>query len=1035
MFLGRKHLQFSHFLGLLFVLTGFYGRAQTNPQPFQITPAIPFQFTTSVATQWLTTSGAGNYPKYTPPNIVTAPAASCNAIWHRCGVVHPALLDPTIGDYISAYTSSTSAAIIGSAGRNGFTFSNFAATTDENLGAFVVGLNTTGMQNVTVKFDVKSQSVGLTYNIRLQYRTSPAATWQNVNLTDEYVGTGLVDPLWTTKGPYVLPAAANNRANMQIRWKYYCSALTPNPASNGQRIGVAADSVYCTAIGTNAIATGGVTGSPFCVTPTAGAAINVPICYYPAANYPILSTFTVQLSDAFGSFAAPTAIGSTFSSGTGSQVIPVTIPANTPSGTGYRIRVVSTVATPNLSDNDQDLTIKLSPTNVTSPASTCGIGSSTVSWTLPTTSCYDEVMVVAYPAVPTVGSPSGNGLAYTANAAYGLGTVFNAGYVVFIGTGTSVNVSNLTNGTLYYFKIWVRYGTDWTSGVEVSCTPDLTGTSTVLINGYFNINSAPPISGKNEEWTELIVTADNVDLRNWSIRDNSQTGTTASWQAAISFRNIPFWQHVRRGTIIMLWSRDVNSFGNPHPVDSIAADGYLELPLYIAGTVLNSTNPYFTQGDNASSMDLSVSNANGDCIELLDGSGNHIHGFGHGTVAGGTAAWLAMPTPKLMHSANPASGEAVSACPAGNVAGFNGPPGTVLTSNSSTATTFGLPNTCASSSTANAAFWKALRQPDFTTQTVNYSSIIGGMPGSLTFSWTPVTDPYTADSTIGYLILRNTANSFLATPSDGTTYTVGNVIGGANVVAVIKGSATTTFTDNTVTNGNKYWYQVFAFRYTADNDKGTGTPFPALTDSTARGRAYNENNFVSVNWVGNPLPVNLLSFKAEKYTDKNHLVWVTSSEQENDYFLVEKSRDGQSFETIGKVKGAGTSTVVNRYSLDDAQPQPGMNYYGLIQVDRDGTQSPRKIVAVNNNGLHDWQFSVYPNPSTGIYQFDCAAYKDGDLSVQVYNCVGQLVHQERMNVVNGFNHYELNLGYLSTGTYFLKATSEGETINLRLLKD
>ena len=52
------------------------------------------------------------------------------------------------------------------------------------------------------------------------------------------------------------------------------------------------------------------------------------------------TTFTVELSDAFGDFASPVVIGSILSSNaTGS--VPCIIPAGTPAGAGYRIRIVT----------------------------------------------------------------------------------------------------------------------------------------------------------------------------------------------------------------------------------------------------------------------------------------------------------------------------------------------------------------------------------------------------------------------------------------------------------------------------------------------------------------------------------------------------------------------------------------------------------------------------------------------------------------------------------------------------------------------
>ncbi len=67
------------------------------------------------------------------------------------------------------------------------------------------------------------------------------------------------------------------------------------------------------------------------------------------------NTFTAQISDASGSFASPTAIGTLSSTSVGS--IPITLPSNFPIGTGYRIRVVSSSPIIVGSDNGSNITI------------------------------------------------------------------------------------------------------------------------------------------------------------------------------------------------------------------------------------------------------------------------------------------------------------------------------------------------------------------------------------------------------------------------------------------------------------------------------------------------------------------------------------------------------------------------------------------------------------------------------------------------------------------------------------------------------
>lgn len=84
------------------------------------------------------------------------------------------------------------------------------------------------------------------------------------------------------------------------------------------------------------------------------------------------------------------------------------------------------------------------------------------------------------------------------------------------------------------------------------------------------------------------------------------------------------------------------------------------------------------------------------------------------------------------------------------------------------------------------------------------------------------------------------------------------------------------------------------------------------------------------------LPVELVSFSAEKHKNSNVISWITASEKNNDYFLIEKSLDGENWRPIGKVSGAGNSSEMISYSLKDENVDDVVNYYRLTQVDFDG---------------------------------------------------------------------------------------------------
>ncbi|WP_460575579.1 GEVED domain-containing protein [Flavobacterium koreense] len=148
---------------------------------------------------------------------------------------------------------------------------------------------------------------------------------------------------------------------------------------------------------------------------------------------------------------------------------------------------------------NQTITIP-TPNNVTSPAASIAYTSSSISWTAPT-GCYDQVLIVARDGAANDGTPTGDGTAYTANLSFGSGSALGSGFVVYKGTATPQVVTGLTNGTTYYYKIFTRKGTLWSTGVEVSavpnivfCTPSTSNSATFISNvtttgGATNLNS------------------------------------------------------------------------------------------------------------------------------------------------------------------------------------------------------------------------------------------------------------------------------------------------------------------------------------------------------------------------------------------------------------------------------------------------------------------------------------------------------------------------------------------------------------------
>ncbi|MEL6843211.1 MAG: hypothetical protein AAFP02_08345 [Bacteroidota bacterium] len=109
------------------------------------------------------------------------------------------------------------------------------------------------------------------------------------------------------------------------------------------------------------------------------------------------------------------------------------------------------------------------------------------------------------------------------------------------------------------------------------------------------------------------------------------------------------------------------------------------------------------------------------------------------------------------------------------------------------------------------------------------------------------------------------------------------------------------------------------------------------------------------------LPVEYLSFDVQWEDENVSIQWETASEQQNDFFTVERSIDGKVFSSLTQVNGAGTTDQISQYQAYDFRPYSGTAYYRIKQTDFDGTSSYSNIVELDFDRLSP-SISLYPNP-------------------------------------------------------------------------
>lgn len=119
-----------------------------------------------------------------------------------------------------------------------------------------------------------------------------------------------------------------------------------------------------------------------------------------------------------------------------------------------------------------------------------------------------------------------------------------------------------------------------------------------------------------------------------------------------------------------------------------------------------------------------------------------------------------------------------------------------------------------------------------------------------------------------------------------------------------------------------------------------------------------------------PLPVSLLSFEAkvvnESKTSSVLLIWQTASELNNDYFTLERSRDGKKWFSIQTIPGKGTFNGLSSYESLDQNPPEGKVYYRLKQTDLNGQSRYVGGIRMVTIEYEEIDVNIFPNPSTGF---------------------------------------------------------------------
>ncbi|MGB3468821.1 MAG: T9SS type A sorting domain-containing protein [Cyclobacteriaceae bacterium] len=168
------------------------------------------------------------------------------------------------------------------------------------------------------------------------------------------------------------------------------------------------------------------------------------------------------------------------------------------------------------------------------------------------------------------------------------------------------------------------------------------------------------------------------------------------------------------------------------------------------------------------------------------------------------------------------------------------------------------------------------------------------------------------------------------------------------------------------------------------------------------------------------LPVELLFFSIQPDGLISVIEWATLTEEDNDFFTIERSKNSHDWEVIATVEGNGNSSSKIDYSYIDQSPYMGLSYYRLKQTDFDGTSETFDVKMIQFSTINE--LKVYPNPvhRSERLKITTGALAEEQINIEIIDQAGQIIK----TFISYGDHTTIPVDMdLNPGFYFIRMAS------------
>lgn len=182
----------------------------------------------------------------------------------------------------------------------------------------------------------------------------------------------------------------------------------------------------------------------------------------------------------------------------------------------------------------------------------------------------------------------------------------------------------------------------------------------------------------------------------------------------------------------------------------------------------------------------------------------------------------------------------------------------------------------------------------------------------------------------------------------------------------------------------------------------------------------------------NPLPVTLTYLNADCTDNGVEVKWQTASENNSDFYAVERSLDGQNWNEIAVKAAAGNSTILLNYSIIDEDRMASTRYYRLNQVDKNGASVVYGPIS-SSCSFNEMSVTVFPNPASSNVTIAVQTPTAGLVELNIHAMDGKLIAHSSAMLNSGSTALPFNLEGNKSGVFLVSILLNGQNKTEKLI--